>query len=191
MIDKSNNRIELYPLGKIKDNIIKILAQNEDIADLMLGENYPNRNSYQDYDILKGSDELGLDALIEDTLEKEIKQDSMKTYICLDSIVQSINGKIKLIVVKINVFTHLSLIKLSTDEKEKFNQKGYYGNRIDCLIDTITRCIDESNKNMDEKEENSFGIGNFTLSPNFPVTIYQPSNKEYYGKSLTFYVNDF
>jgi hypothetical protein len=100
----------------------------------------------------------------------------MDTYIPLVE-----NFSIKEIGIVINVFCENSLIDLSTTDKNKFVKKGYFGNRVDMLIDAIDRCVNG---------KTGVGIGKIKLKPRNPIGIYKPQNG-YYGKSLEYTVTDF
>ena len=182
MVNKSQNKIELYPLGKCKDVIKKMLADDSDVVDLLLGENNPEVLLYDLDDILFGNTGLKLEGQIKDVLFVDTTLLTSKTYIMMDTIVSNMisAGKFKNITVRMNVFTHSSLLKLSNTEATKYKDR-FYGNRIDCLIDAIARCLDGSKK---------FGIGELQLSSGNPVSIVQPDVK-YYGKTLSFTFCDF
>lgn len=168
MVDKSKNRIQLYPLGKLKDSVKKLLLANENICSLLVGSNDPIAAASQIYD------NLYIDG----------SQDIAKTYILMDTIVQSAqNINIKEIQLIFNIFTHVTMISLTSQERNNYYNKGYYGNRVDVLIDAVAR---ELNGNPD------FGLGLVNLIPRSPMKIIQPSsNTKYYGKQIVFSVYDF
>ena len=166
LIDKSKNRIELYPLGRDKKLIYDALSDNEDVVDLVLGEDNTTE-TFKD----RFSDTLFVDAT----------QLAAKTYITMDTeIVSAENTKIKCIAITIDIFTDLSLISLTSNEQSKFYAMNYYGNRIDTLIDAVKRSITDLD----------IGIGKITLAPRNPIRIIQPTNR-YYGKRMILYTYDF
>jgi hypothetical protein len=182
LVNKSSNKIELYPLGEIKDVFIKTLYKNELIQEMMLGENNEDLNTYDIEDIMRGSKELGLEGIIRNSLFIDTTQTETKTFILMESFVGKIeNNKFKTINVIMNIFCHNSLLTLSNTEKAKFYNLGFCGNRIDCLIDQVSRCING---------RTDIGIGQVNLSPNTQGKIIQP-NTNYYGKTLLFEVWDF
>ena len=165
MVNTSKNQIELYPLGKDKDIIFKALMKNNDVVNLTIGES-PTDTFIKHF----------FNSLFVDTTQLETK-----TYITMDTeIVSAENTKIKCIAIIIDIFTSLPLIPLSTTEQLKYYATGYFGNRIDCLLDAVKRTITDLN----------IGIGDITLAPRSPVKIIQPTEK-YYGKRLTLHTYDF
>lgn len=164
-VNKSKNRVELYPLGKNKDLIYNALMQNQDFVDLVLGENPTTKFNEHFYN-----------TLIIDTTQLDAK-----TYITIDTTVAEMRNKnIKTIEIVIDFFAPLSLIELSTSEMNRYYDSGYFGNRIDVGLDIIKRTVSD----MD------IGIGNTNLAPSRPVTIIQPTEK-FYGKRIRFYSYDF
>lgn len=176
------NEIELYSLGKIKDIIIKEIANDPDCADLILGENNPDINEYDAYDLLTGNSRLAIDGCIKNRLSLLTAQVTTKTYVLLDTYIsEARTTQTKLINIVLNVFTHLSIIDLTNTESQKFYQKGYYGNRIDCTLDAISRLIDK---------KSNLGIGKTLIKPSASMKIINPL-ENYYGKSIIFEVYDF
>lgn len=183
MVDKSRNRIELYPLGKIKGDIINMICENQDCVDLILGENNADlAKGYDVEDILLGNKKLSLDGQIKDRLVMLETQYQTKTYVFIDTYVSNAETTtIKTINIVIDVFTHLSSIDLSPTEKIKFQDKGFYGNRVDVLLDGISR--------MFNKKE-GLGIGLTLFTTIRPMKIIQPT-KDHYGRSTTYEIKDF
>ena len=106
MIDKSKNRIELYPLGRDKKLIYDALSRNQDVVDLVLGE----KNTIETFK-----------SRFSDTLFVDTTQLAAKTYITMDTeIVSAENTKIKCIAITIDIFTDLSLIQLTGSEQSKY-----------------------------------------------------------------------
>lgn len=164
--NKNKNQIELFPLGKNKDIIYKALLNSRDVCDLVLGENSKDDAFAAHY----------FNTLIIDTTQLETK-----TYITLDTIVSKAeNKKIKCIDIIMDVFSSLPTLALTPAEQINFYEKGYFGNRIDVLIDAIKREISDLD----------IGIGNVTLKPNNPISIVQPTDK-HYGKRVIYQCYDF
>lgn len=154
-------------LGKCKDLIIKDFQSNENITSLILGY---------------GEEVIDLkDNNVFDRLVIDLSQDTAKTYVTMDSTILNSGTSIKCVEIILNIFTHLSLISLSTAEKAFYYKQGFYGNRIDILIDAIIRCLRGSNK---------YGIGELQLRERNTMSIFQP-NENYYGKQIAFQVYDF
>lgn len=166
MINKSKNKIELYPLGRDKNLIYEALSNNQDVVDLLLGE----KNTTESFK-----------SRFSDTLFVDTTQLVAKTYITMDTeVVSAENTKIKCIAITIDIFTDLSLISLTGNEQIKYYKIGYYGNRIDCLLDAVKRTIADLD----------IGIGEITLAPRNPIRVIQPTNK-HYGKRMILYTYDF
>jgi len=167
VINRSKNQVELYVLGRSKDLIIKKIISDVNITNLIDKDISPPNLIHNN---------------IFDTLVIDLTQNEAKTYITMDAIVSSVENKhIKSIDIIVNIFTHLSLKRLSRLEQEKYYTSGFFGNRIDVLADLVVRMLDGSKE---------FGIGELGLRPRNPISIIQPTS-EYYGKSLVFQTFDF
>ncbi|MDR2277371.1 MAG: hypothetical protein LBE23_05890 [Vagococcus sp.] len=164
-VNKSANQIELFPLGKDKDIIYKALMKNEDLCELVLGENNKTGNFKNHF----------YNRLIIDTTQLEAK-----TYITMDTVIDRVDKKTKCIGIIIDVFSSLRSVDLTTSEQIKFYKKSYFGNRIDILLDIIKRTVSDLD----------IGIGETTLNPINPVKIIQPT-PEFYGKRIIFQAYDF
>lgn len=165
------NQTNLFPLGYNKDVISKTLKSNEDIVSLIVNDiNYSG-----DLDDI-------LSSRIITRLKVPETQIETKTYICIETFVPSIESdEIKEIGIVINVFCNESIIDLSSKEIIKFTKKGYFGNRIDCTIDAIDRCLNG---------KRGLGIGRIRFKKSRPINIIQPING-YYGKSMEYTLHDF
>jgi hypothetical protein len=190
MVNKSANQIELYPLGKIKTILRQTLSNDSTIQELILGENNEQLNTYESYDILMGDKSQGLEGQIKNNLFIKDTQDETKTFILMDSYSGKIEGKLKQIIVAMYIFSHNSLLTLSDTEAEKFFNLGLFGNRVDCLIDQVSRVISNINYATVDDKPKSIGIGKIQLASTQQGKIYQP-NDNYYGKTLIFEVWDF
>lgn len=173
-MDMTQNQTNLYPLGKDKDIVIKTFMKNEDMVSLIL-PNYDEATATEDLDVI-------LKEHLFKTISIDNAQIEKKVYVCVETYVPEIeNDAIKKIAIIINVFAHQSLIDLSVKEQAKFLTKGYYGNRVDMLIDVIDRCLNG---------KRNVGLGRLRLRPRNPIGILQPVNG-YYGKSLEYIISDF
>lgn len=179
----SSNKIELYPLGKYKDIIIKAVTSDDVCSELLLGENNPSiAKGYDVYDVLVGDTSLNLSGHIKNRLAMLLTQYETKTYMLIDTYVsEATTTSNKTINIIVEFFTHLSIIDLSNDEKEKYYPMGFMGNRIDVLLDQFCRLFDK---------KNNLGIGKTLLKPLSPMKIIQPT-ADYYGKSLILTVVEF
>ena len=168
MVNKSRERVGLYPLGMCKNAIINIIENDKDMKALITGyENFTGKLKY-DY--------------VYDSLVIDLTQEKTKTYITMDAVVSSIESRtIKGIEITIDIFTHLSLKELTFDEQKRYYSQGYMGNRIDVLSDMLYRKLSGNE---------DFGIGELQLRARNPMSIFQPHAK-YYGKALVFQMFDF
>lgn len=163
MTNKSKNQIELYTLGKCKNEIIKLIEDDDSLDSLI---RYGSNNSD---DLKRGH--------LYDTLIIDLTQKITKTYITMDTSIKSTEGsRIKCVEITINIFSHLTLIKLTNEEERKFYSEGYYGNRIDIILDMLSRKLIGNQY---------FGIGELKLAPINPIKIIQP-DVDYYGKVIRF-----
>lgn len=173
-MDMTKNQTNFYPLGKNKEIIAKALGDDDNIVSLLMPEYNPEENIL-DKDVL-------LKNYIHKTISIESTVSKAKSHICVETYITDIESNaIKTIGIVINVFVHNSLIELTNKERSKLIPFGLAGNRIDCLLDLIDRCING---------KRNVGIGKIRLSPRNPVSIYQPVNG-YYGKTVKYLVSDF
>jgi len=147
--------------------IIKDFQNNENIVSLILGYGKP---------IIDLKDNNVFDTLIIDESQLDTK-----TYVTMDAVILNAGSTIKCIEITLDVFSHLSLIPLTTTEKAFYYKQGFYGNKIDILTDAIIRCLRGSQK---------YGIGQLQLRDRNTMKIFQPT-KDYYGKQIVFQVYDF
>lgn len=173
-MDMTKNQTNLYPLGKNKDTLVKILSKDSNLVYLLVPD-YDPATSTQD-----------LDAILKQHIFKTVSIDNTaieaKAYICIDTYVPFVdNDCIKEIGIVINVFCHNSLIDLTTAENNKMVKLGYYGNRVDQILDCVDRCLNG---------KRGIGLGRLRLNPRNPVTIIQPTNG-YYGKRIEYSIRDF
>lgn len=170
----TKNQRNLYCLGKDKDIVLKTLSKNEDLIRLLL-PTYNPETTTEDLDVI-------LQNHMYDTITIDNSQGKARAYICVEAFVTHVESDvIKEIGIIINVFCHESLIHLDKMEKVKYVKAGYYGNRIDALIDCVDRCLNG---------KRGVGIGRVRLRPRTPIEIYRSENG-YYGKSLNYIVSDF
>jgi hypothetical protein len=168
------NQINLFPLGKDKDILVKSFSADENLVSLLM-PNYNPSTATEDLDII-------LKDHIYKTISIDNTEGESRAYICIDTYVPTIEGDfIKEIGIVINVFCHRSLIDLSSAENNKFVKLGLFGNRIDMLVDCIDRILNG---------KTGIGIGKVRLRPRNPIGIYTPTNG-YYGKSMEYVVTDF
>jgi hypothetical protein len=173
-MDMTKNQLNMYPLGRDKELIVKTLSSNSDLVYLLL-PNYDPLTATQDLDII-------LKEHIYKTISIDNTEGESRAYICIETYIPYVeNDCIKEIGIVVNIFCHKSLINLTTLENNKMVKLGYYGNRIDQLLDCIDRCLNG---------KRGIGLGRLRLKPRNPVTIYQPSNG-YYGKSIEYTISDF
>lgn len=170
----SRNQINLFPLGKNKDILVKSFSADTNLVSLLMPD-YDPLTATQDLDVL-------LKTHIYKTISIDNTQGESRAYICIETYVPSVEGDyIKDIGIVINVFCHEDLIDLPTDENNKFVKLGYYGNRVDMLVDCIDRILNG---------KKGVGIGKVKLRTRNPIGIYTPTNG-YYGKSMEYVVTDF
>lgn len=173
-MDYSRNQRNLFPLGKDKDILVKALSTDENLVSLLVPD-YDSTTATQDLDVI-------LQEHIYKTISIDNTQGESRAYICIETYVPTADSDfIKEIGIVINVFCHDNLINLTSTENNKMVKLGYYGNRIDQILDCIDRLING---------KSGVGIGKVRLRPRNPIGIYTPTNG-YYGKSMEYVVTDF
>lgn len=179
----------LYFSGKYKDQIIKLLINNEMVIKLINPTMNPNLDIV---DVLMGGE------LIDDNGEKIKEQGHIfdynfvdetvvqtKTFIFVETDIDTVSRNIFTeFNLYIYIFSHKDLIRLSstsTPTKNQVKKAGYYGNRIDTLCDAVDRMLNGNS---------NFGIGDVEPAPRYHMTIYAPS-PNYYGKCLKYKVKNY
>ena len=93
------------------------------------------------------------------------------------------NRFLKEVGVAVTVFCHKYLLHLSVPEKEYFASRGIYGNRTDCLCQTIDRLI--MSLTVTDSIKKNYAIGDMQLSEKEPVKLPEPGSG-FYGKILSY-----
>lgn len=102
--------------------------------------------------------------------------------ICMDSFVSKISGEsINEVTVQLFIMCHKSNIKFSDADRIKYRKLGFYGNRLDCIVQEIGKTINGSR---------NFGIGKMLPAPNNAIVPYTPNNN-FFGKVITYKCSDF
>ena len=113
---------------------------------------------------------------------------SAKTFIAMETYCQTTSAKnLKDISLQIYIYAHRDSVRITNEEKNKYYDLGYAGNRCDIIMMAINRCL----LNRDIKSR--FGIGDLSLDENNrnrPVSTHIPNNN-YYGRVLSYYIHDF
>lgn len=102
--------------------------------------------------------------------------------ICMDTNIIKTSGEaISEVSVQLFIMCHKSNIKFSDADKIKYRKLGFYGNRLDCIVQEIGKTVNGSRK---------FGIGKMLPAPINPIISYTP-NDNFFGKVITYRCSDF
>ena len=159
-----------YDLGKIKESLIALFYNMEDLTRLV-----PH---CFDTPYIEGMT-MGHDSAI-----------FVETYLT-----KAVSQRIKEVGIDICVLCHKDSIGLSESDKEYYQSKGIYGNRIDSSIQVIHSSILAPRATDDIKEALSvfgkYSIGGLTLSSEKePLKPYSPG-AGFYGKCLSYTYQSF
>lgn len=151
--------------GKFKKEIHAALYKNENLRELVLRDT-KDMNPKKVRDAFKKHVKSHL--FIDDSIEET------ETFIFYDVIFPSLKENIKDCQVIMYAVCHRDIL-------EDYSKEGYYGDRIDILIQMIEETLIN-----DEEVANSFGIGKLNLDS---IDIY--NTYHFYGSILTFSVPAF
>lgn len=164
------SEVVLKDIGLIKNRILPLLLNSNDVMEIILGKGYTNEQVWgnddndEDYGIVYR--QVFPYLYIDDT------QIEVLSYLCYEVDVPRIpTGTIKEMKIIVWAYCHKDCMK--------YSKKGFLGTRADILADAVERVLCDSNK---------FGIGKLHLDS---VTYLNSVNKEYYGRQLIFTVPDF
>lgn len=164
------SEVVLKDIGLIKNRILPLLLNSNDVMEIILGKGYTNEQVWgnddndEDYGIVYR--QVFPYLYIDDT------QTEVLSYLCYEVDVPRIpTGTIKEMKIIVWAYCHKDCMK--------YSKKGFLGTRADILADAVERVLCDSNK---------FGIGKLHLDS---VTYLNSVNKEYYGRQLIFTVPDF
>ena len=161
----------LKELGKYKDRLYSVLAGDNKICGLLLGENY--KNEIDDID-------AKLEKYIFPHLYAEPTITDSDSYIFFETYIPKANSNIKTMKIIIQAVCHKNIARY----KEK--QNGYYGPRYDVLAQYIEEILCPDNKELIKKRIKQFGIGRLELQN---VDIFLTT--DFVGRILTFITPDF
>lgn len=191
---------DLKSLGKVKDYIMKVLYNNEDVRNLTMpsldddrfdsvdnffgGKNLeyynPTTKKYEYADLLGHCFDV---PYIDETITDS------RALITMDSYIPELPSEhIKTIALDMFVFSHKSFIHMNSKEKASYSKRGYAGNRVDMIVSAIELALKEANQIVNRPKD--FGIGKIVMRERSPITPYEP-NKEFYGKKISLLCSDF
>lgn len=161
----------LKQLGEYKDRLYSILAGDNKIRCLLLGEDYEDK--FDDLD-------SELEKYICPHLYTEPTVTETHSYIFFEIYIPRTTPSVKTMKIFIQTICHKNITKY----KEK--PKNYYGLRYDVLSQYVEELLCPADKENREKIIRSFGIGRIELSG---VDLFL--SNDFAGHSLTFSVPDF
>lgn len=161
----------LKELGQYKLRLYSILANDEIIKKLLMGDDY--ENTVEDID-------TELDKHIIQHLYVEGTITETQSYVMFDTLVTKTHSSTKSMKIIIQTLCHKDIVKY----KEK--PQGYFGYRYDVLAQRIEELLCPEDKEKQAEIIEKFGIGNLSL---LDVSV-DVSNK-YIGRTLTFVTPDF
>lgn len=151
----------LKDIGTYKNRIATILCENEDIGDIILGNNFNVETAFTDLTYKHIFPYLYID----DTQSKQ------ESYICVEvDVPRTMDFTFKQMKVVVWCYCHRGIMQ--------YSKKGYAGTRSDILADAVDRLLNSSN---------DFGLGRLKLESATPLT----SSKEYYGRQLVYSCAEF
>lgn len=179
--------MEFYELGSYKEKVMRALAKDEDVVNLVMPTLDDDR-----FDIIDNfiggefKDEKGnplkLNGHCVDVPFIYATITDNKNIICIDSTITKADSEaIKEVGLVIYVMFHKSNIFFSDKDKKYYAQKGYSGNPVDVTVQAIGRLLNG---------RNDFGIGKLKPINYNPIKPYYPQN-DYYGKTMEYVCSDF
>lgn len=162
--------IVLKDIGLLKNRILTLLLNSDDIMEILLGKGYTqdqvwgNDENDDDYGIVYK--QVFPHLYIDETQTKVL------SYLCFE---------VDVPVIPTRTIKDMKIIVWAYCNKDcmRYAKKGYLGTRSDILADAVERALCNSQK---------LGIGRLRLDS---ATYLSPSNKQFYGRQLIFTVPDF
>ena len=187
----------LSDMSRIKESLVELFGDIEDISNLIMPNLDDERYTWME-NWLGGSYTETIDGktnlatlighcfdipYVEGTISDNRCAIFMETHL-----LKVENQHIKQVGLDIFVVCHKDAVRLSKEEKEHYNEKGIYGNRVDCAIQAINSTI--NNKNLMKGIQKKFSIGELTFVERNPLKQYVPATK-FYGKCLSYTYQSF
>lgn len=182
----------LSDIGRIKESLMSLFFDTDDITRLIMPES-DNTNFTREQNWYGGKFETNTENQTSITtlmghcfdipyIEGAITDNRCAIFI-ETYLTKAANQHIRETGVDICVICHKDFLKLSEEDKQYYNSKGIYGNRVDSAVQLINSTILNPNV-MDYIKEN-YSIGNMNLSEENPLKQYLPK-AEFYGKCLSY-----
>lgn len=160
----------LKDIGLLKNRLIPLFLNSNDIMEILLGEGYTQEQVWG----TDGNDEdLGIVyKQIFPHLYIDETQTNVLSYLCFEVDIPKVpTSTIKNMKIIIWAYCHKSSMR--------YSKKGYLGTKADILADAVERALSDSQK---------LGIGKLQLDS---ATYLSTTNTQYYGRQLIFTVPDF
>ncbi|MBO5484375.1 MAG: hypothetical protein J5979_04100 [Lachnospiraceae bacterium] len=161
----------LKELGKYKDTLSSIFAEDNNICSLLLGQNYENEVEDKNKELKK---------YILPHLFMENRLTENKSYLLMETYVLKSNASIKEMKMVIQAICHKDII--TYEEKPA----AYYGLRYDVLSQYIEELLCPNDKERIKERVKQFGIGRLELQ-----NVDSFLSNYYIGHTLTFTVPAF
>ncbi len=161
----------LKELGKYKDCLYSILANDKNICQLLLGKDYANK--FDDLD-------MELEQYILPHLYTEPVVTDTQSYIFFETYMPRASPTIKTMKISVQAVCHKNIARYT--EKPQ----NYYGLRYDILSQYIEELLCPSDKETIKKRIKQFGIGRFELQ-----SVDLILSNDFVGRNMTFIVPDF
>lgn len=187
----------LSDMSRIKESLVELFGDIEDVANLIMpnldDENFTWMENWLggNYTVTVKGDTKITNLIghcfdipyVEGTISDNRCAIFMETHL-----LKVENQHIKEVGLDIFVVCHKDAVRLSKDEKEYYNSKGIYGNRVDSAIQAINSTI--NNKNLMKGIQKKYSIGELTFVERNPLKQYIPATK-FYGKCLSYTYQSF
>lgn len=179
-------------LGKYKEQIGKLLMHNKNVTDLVMPELDNEDFSFEQNwygckcqkDIYGEQRNITLRGHCKDTPYFDETITDTRAGIWFDAYFDGIGTSIKNIIVQINVICHKDIIPMTSEERKKWKENKYYGNRVDMICMAIYEALTDADVIY------KFGIGKMQLSNKHSQGYPFKPNQNFYGKSMLFLVDD-
>lgn len=189
--------VPLSDLGRIKESLMSLFFETEDITRLIMPES-DNTNFTKEQNWYGGNFHKNTESQTDITtltghcfdipyIEGAVSDNRCAVFI-ETYLTKADNQHIKEAGVDICVICHKDSLKLSDEDKEYYNSKGVYGNRVDSAVQVINSSI--LNPNIMDNIKENYSIGNMNLSSQNPLKQYLPK-ADFYGKCLSYTYQSF
>lgn len=182
----------LSDMGRIKESLMSLFCDTEDITHLIMPEKDDDNFSWEqnwyggtfDKNIYGDTETKTLSGHCFDIPYTEGAVSDGKCALFIEThLIKAPNQRIKNVGVDVYIVCHKDFIRLSEEDTQYYNSIGIYGNRVDCAVQAINSAINDSTAMNAVRKK--YSIGDLIFTDENPVSRFMPDGA-YCGKCLSY-----